>query len=159
MSRRRNLSLALLVQRSRWLVTANSVCSSLALLCAVTCLSLCIFWSPVFSPRHRYRACLVFQIHPSYKGTVRLHACSHNWSWPLLPTSADVPVETSTRIHLPTTWSTLHFLGPTFPSRVAGWHYVPLVNVSSMKCLLPCKTVRPTFQGYTFKPSSALPFL
>lgn len=159
MSRCRNLSLALLVHRCRWLVIANSACSSLAVLCSVTCLVLCLLRLPVNSPRDRYRACVVFEVNLIYKGPVRVHPCSQNWTWPLLSTSADVPVEMNTQIRLPGKWSALHFLGPTFPTRVAGWHYVPLANVSSMRCLLPCKTVRPPFRGYTFKPSSALPFL
>ena len=159
MSRRRNLPLALLVHRNRWLVIANSVCSSLAVLCSLTCFALCVLWSPVHTPYNRSRTCAVFQLQLPYKAPIRLHLCSQNWSWPLLPTSVDVTTEKSTRIHLPTRWSALHFLGPTFPRRVAGWHYVPLANVSSLKCLLPCKTVRPTFRGYTFKPSSVLPFL
>ena len=155
---RRNLLLALVVHRSRWLVISDSIFSSVAVLFATTCLALCILWSSSGSPADRYRACTVFQIDLSYKVPLRLDRCSNNLSWPLPQTSDDVAPH-KPEIRLSAKWSTLHYPGMTFPSRLAGWHYVPLVNVSSAKCLMSCKTVRPTFRGYTFRPNSTLPFL
>lgn len=158
---RRNLPLALLINRSRWFIIADSLCSTLAVLMGITSLSLCIVWSPVNSPKGRYRDCVVFEVDfrfRPYKAAIRFDPCSQNWLWPLLPSSVSVTPQNSW-IRLPVKSSTLHYLGPTFPSRMAGWHYVPLANVSSMKCSPPCSTARPTFQGYTFRPSSGLPFL
>ena len=158
MSGPRNLAFALLIHRSRWLVVSDSVCSTLAILSATTCVILCILWSPIDSPEKRYRACSVFEVSLSTKAPIRVHPCSHNRSWPLPLISVHAALE-PTGIHLPAKWSMLHFLGTTFPTRMAGWHYVVLANISSLKCSHPYKTVRPPFRGYTFRPSSALPFL
>lgn len=160
MSRRnhRNLLLALLVHRSRWLVISDSIFSGVAALFAATCLALCILWSSIGSPVHRYRACTAFQINLSYKVPLRIDRCSKNQSWPLPQTSYDV-AHHKPEIRLSSKWSTLHYPGMTFPSRLAGWHYVPLANVSSGTFLRRCKTMRPTFLGYTFRPNSALHFL
>lgn len=162
MSRHRNISLDLLILRSRWLVTLDSFCGTLAVLMGVTGLILCAVLSPVDVTDGRYRTCVIFEIdtRPSpYKALVQVHRCSdERESWPLPPNSASARRKTAA-IHLSTKWSTLHFPGQTFQSRMAGWHYVPLANVSSVKCSRPCLTVRPKFLGYEFKPKSVLPFL
>lgn len=161
MPRSRNLNVALLTNRSRWLVRVDSVCSTIALSIGIACLILCAIFSSVDRRIERSRTCVIFEIDlrsRSYKAQVRVHRCADNWSWPLPPKFVNVQSNT-TKIHLRAKWSTIHFLGTTFPSRTAGWHYVPIANVSSVKCLLSCSTVRPKFLGYEFKPKSVLPFL
>lgn len=161
MCRHRNLTLALLTHRSRWLARVDSACGTIAVSLSIACLILCAALTPIERRIERSPSCVIFEIDlrsSSHDAQVRLHRCSDNWSWPLPPKSANVQKST-TKIHLQAKWSTIHFLGPTFPSRTAGWHYVPIANVSSVKCLLPCSTVRPIFLGYGFKPKSLLPFL
>ena len=158
MSQSRNLALAFLAHRSGGLVIVNSICNTFVVLLCMVSLIWCIARSPINFSRHSYRSCTVFEVELSYKTPIRSYPCSKNRSWPLQLPSGNATFHRS-NIRLPTMWSTLHFPGTTFPTRMAGWHYVPIANVTSIKCLMHCKTVRPTFRGYKFKPNSALPFL
>lgn len=161
MPRSCNLNVALLADRSRWLVRVDSACSTVALLIGIACLILCARFSSVDRRVERSRTCVIFEIDLRsrlHKAEVRVHRCSDNWSWPLPRKFVNVQIST-TKIRLQAKWSTIHFPGRTFPSRMVGWHYVPIANVSSVKCLLSCSTARPKFLGYEFKPKSFLPFL